>query len=76
MGMRTPLRSSASTTAAKALALGLLAWLYIYIALRVNSAGTEGTRTSGIARLLPLQTYVAGVGGLHHQCMISLQARG
>ena len=43
--------------------------------LSVNFAGIESTRASGIARLLPLQTYVPEVGSPHHQCKITLQAR-
>ena len=43
--------------------------------LSVNFAGIESTRASGIARLLPLQTYVSEVGSLHRQCKIMLQAK-
>ena len=32
---------------------------------KLKFAGIESTRASGIARLLPLQTYVSGVGSLH-----------
>ena len=37
------------------------------MALGVSFAGIESTRASGIARILPLRTYVPDVGGLHRQ---------
>ena len=39
--------------------------------LIVNFAGIESTSANGIARLLPLQTYVSEVGSLHPESIVS-----
>ena len=45
--------------------------------LSANFAGNKSARASGSVRLLPLQTYVSEVGGLHRQCknLITLQVQ-